>query len=40
MLRSGGRLIILDVNHSSGGNRIGTALVEVGKRCGDLIRGE
>lgn len=38
VLRPGGRLVILDVNYPSNGNRLGTALVELWKRSGDLIR--
>jgi ubiquinone/menaquinone biosynthesis C-methylase UbiE len=38
VLRPGGRLIVLDVNYPSNGNRVGTALVEIWKRSGDLIR--
>ena len=33
-----GRLVILDVNYPSDGNRLGTGLVELWKRSGDLIR--
>jgi len=38
VLRPGGRLVIVDVNYPSSGNRLGTALVELWKRSGDLIR--
>ena len=38
VLRPGGRLIILDVNYPADGNRAGTALVDLWKRSGDLIR--
>jgi ubiquinone/menaquinone biosynthesis C-methylase UbiE len=38
VLCPGGRLIILDVNYPSDDNRVGTALVELWKRTGDLIR--
>lgn len=38
VLRPGGRLVIVDVNYPSDGNRLGTALVELWKRSGDLIR--
>ncbi len=38
VLRPGGRLVLIDVNHPSDGNRLGTALVGMWKRSGDLIR--
>jgi ubiquinone/menaquinone biosynthesis C-methylase UbiE len=38
VLRPEGRVIVLDVNYPSDGNRAGTALVEIWKRSGDLIR--
>jgi SAM-dependent methyltransferase len=38
VLRPGGRLVIIDVNYPSDGNRLGTILVESWKRSGDLIR--
>ncbi len=38
MLRPGGRLVIIDVASPADGNRIGTALVDLWKRLGDLLR--
>jgi ubiquinone/menaquinone biosynthesis C-methylase UbiE len=38
VLRPGGRLVIIDVNYPSDGNCLGSALVELWKRSGDLIR--
>jgi len=38
VLRPGGRIVMLDVNFPRDGNRVGTALVEMWKRSGDLIR--
>ena len=38
VLRPGGRLVLIDVNYPSDGNRLGTALVGMWKRSGDLIR--
>jgi ubiquinone/menaquinone biosynthesis C-methylase UbiE len=38
VLRPGGRLVMIDVGYPSDGNRMGTALVELWKRSGDLIR--
>lgn len=38
VLRPGGRLVITDVNYPSDGNRLGSAIVELWKRSGDLIR--
>jgi ubiquinone/menaquinone biosynthesis C-methylase UbiE len=38
VLRPGGRLVLIDVNYPSEGNRLGTALVNMWKRSGDLIR--
>lgn len=38
VLRPGGALVIVDVNYPSDGNTIGTALVGLWKRSGDLIR--
>lgn len=38
VLRPGGRLVIVDVNYPSDGNRLGTALVGLWGRSGDLIR--
>ena len=36
--RPGGRLVLIDVNYPGDGNRLGTALVSMWKRSGDLIR--
>ena len=38
VLRPGGRLVMVDVNYPSDGNRLGTLLVEAWKRAGDVIR--
>jgi ubiquinone/menaquinone biosynthesis C-methylase UbiE len=38
VLGPGGRLVMIDVNYPSDGNRVGTALVDFWKRSGDLIR--
>jgi ubiquinone/menaquinone biosynthesis C-methylase UbiE len=38
VLRSGGRLILIDVNYPSDGNWIGTKLAEFWKWSGDLLR--
>lgn len=38
VLKPGGRLILMDVNYPSDGNRIGTELVNLWKLTGDLIR--
>ena len=38
VLRPNGRLVIIDVNYPADANRLGTALVELWKRSGDLIR--
>ncbi len=38
VLRPGGRLVLIDVNYPSDGNRLGAALVSMWKRSGDLIR--
>jgi len=38
VLRPGGQLVIIDVNYPSDGNRLGTILVALWKRSGDLIR--
>lgn len=38
VLRPGGRLVIIDVNYPADRNRLGTALVALWKRSGDLIR--
>jgi len=38
VLRSGGRLVMVDVNYPHDGNRPGTVLVNAWKRAGDLIR--
>ncbi len=38
VLREGGRLILIDVNYPSDGNRLGTMLVNFWKLTGDVIR--
>lgn len=38
VLRPNGRLVIIDINYPADANRLGTALVELWKRSGDLIR--
>lgn len=38
VLRPGGRLVIIDVNYPSDGNRLGGAIVELWRHSGDLIR--
>lgn len=38
VLRPGGRLVLIDVNYPGDGNRLGTALVGIWRRSGDLIR--
>ena len=38
VLHPGGRLVLIDVNYPSDGNRLGAALVGMWKRSGDLIR--
>jgi ubiquinone/menaquinone biosynthesis C-methylase UbiE len=38
VLRSGGRLIVIDVNFPSDGNWLGTGLAEFWKRSGDILR--
>ena len=38
VMRPAGKLVIIDVNYPSDANRLGTALVELWKRSGDLIR--
>jgi ubiquinone/menaquinone biosynthesis C-methylase UbiE len=38
VMRPAGKLVIIDVNHPSDANRLGTALVEQWKRSGDPIR--
>ncbi len=38
VLRPGGRMVIIDVNYPSDRNRLGSAIVELWKRSGDLIR--
>ena len=38
VLRPGGRLVLIDINYPRDGNRLGTTLVTLWKRSGDLIR--
>ena len=38
VLRPNGRMVIIDINYPSDGNRLGTAFVNLWKRSGDLIR--
>ncbi len=38
VLKPGGRLVMIDLNYPRDGNRLGTALVGIGRRFGDLIR--
>ncbi len=38
VLRPGGRLVMIDIGYPRDGNRIGTSLVGLWKRAGDLIR--
>jgi ubiquinone/menaquinone biosynthesis C-methylase UbiE len=38
VLRPGGRLVMIDVNYPSDGNRVGTAIANLWKGTGDLIR--
>ena len=38
VLRPGGRIVIIDVNYPADRNRLGSTIVELWKRSGDLIR--